>query len=121
MSSISDRTRRARVARLSPGSETVGQQGRPRRSVIDDPEQLNGPRARTCIRPGVTMTQRGVMNQDHVVVGIDVSKDEFVMNTLPSDDRWTSGTDPVAIDLLVTRLCTLQPHVIVMEATGGYE
>jgi transposase len=67
------------------------------------------------------MTQRGVMNQDHVVVGIDVSKDEFVMNTLPSDDRWTSGTDPVAIDLLVTRLCTLQPHVIVMEATGGYE
>ena len=67
------------------------------------------------------MTQRGVMQQDRVVVGIDVSKTEFVMSALPSEDRWTSGADPVAIDILVTRLCTLQPRLIVMEATGGYE
>ena len=67
------------------------------------------------------MTQRGVMNQDSIVVGIDVSKDEFVMSTLPSEDRWTSGTGPAAIEILVTRLCVLQPQLIVMEATGGYE
>lgn len=67
------------------------------------------------------MTQRGVMTQNGVVVGIDISKDEFVIGTTPSDDRWTSPTDPRAIDTLVTRLCALQPQLIVMEATGGYE
>lgn len=121
MSSISGRTRGARVARLSPGSKTVGQQGRSRRSVIDDPEQLKGPRARTRIRPGDTMTQRGVMDQHSTVVGIDVSKDALVIATLPSGDRWVSGTDPGAIDALVTRVSALQPQLVVMEATGGDE
>jgi len=67
------------------------------------------------------MTQRGVMNQDRIVIGIDVSKHEFVLRTCPGDECWTSGTDPGAIDLLIKRLCTLQPQLIVMEATGGYE
>src|SRR3989337_38527 len=121
MSSTSGRTPRARVARLSPGSKTVDQPGRPRGSVIDDPEQLKGPRARTLVRPGVSMTQRGVMNQDRIVVGIDVSKEEFVISISPSDERWTSGTDPGAVDRLVKRLGALPPALIVMEATGGYE
>jgi transposase len=67
------------------------------------------------------MTQRGVMNPDQIVIGIDVSKDQFVICTLPSDERWTTGTDPGAIELLVKRVGALQPHLIVMEATGGYE
>lgn len=67
------------------------------------------------------MTQRGVMNQDRIVVGIDVSKEEFVISISPSDERWTSGTDPGAVDRLVKRLGALPPALIVMEATGGYE
>lgn len=67
------------------------------------------------------MTPRGVMNPDGIVVGIDVSKQEFVLSTHPGAERWTSGTDPRAVDTLVKRLCALQPHLIVMEATGGYE
>lgn len=67
------------------------------------------------------MTSRGAMNQESIVVGIDVSKNEFVIATHPSDDRWTSPTDPRAIDTLVQRLCVLQPQLIVMEASGGYE
>ena len=67
------------------------------------------------------MTQRSVMNQDSIVVGIDVSKHEFVISTHPREERWTSPTNPLAVDALVTRLCALQPQLIVMEATGGYE
>lgn len=67
------------------------------------------------------MTQRGVMDQHSTVVGIDVSKDALVIATLPSGDRWVSGTDPGAIDALVTRVSALQPQLVVMEATGGYE
>jgi transposase len=66
------------------------------------------------------MTQRGVMDPT-TVIGIDVSKDEFVISTLPSQECWTSATDSVAVELLVKRLCGLQPQLIVMEATGGYE
>jgi transposase len=61
------------------------------------------------------------MNPESIVVGIDVSKAEFVIATYPSDERWASATDPLAIEALVTRLRALQPHLIVMEATGGYE
>lgn len=67
------------------------------------------------------MTQRGVMDQHTVVVGIDVSKDEVVIGVLPSHERWTSATDPVALEGVVKRLRALGPEVIVMEATGGYE
>jgi transposase len=55
------------------------------------------------------------------VVGIDVSKAELVVAVLPSGDRWTSTTEPAAVEGLVKRLAALQPHVIVCEATGGYE
>ena len=58
------------------------------------------------------MTSRGAMNQESIVVGIDVSENEFVIATHPSDDRWTSPTDPRAIDTLVQRLCVLQPQLI---------
>ena len=67
------------------------------------------------------MTSRGAMNPEPIVVGIDVSKDEFVVCTHPSEARWTSPTDPRAVDTLVTRVRALQPQLIVMEATGGYE
>ena len=67
------------------------------------------------------MTQRGRMDQHAAVVGIDVSKCESVIFALSSQERWTSPMDPEAIDVLVTRLRALEPTLIVMEATGGYE
>jgi transposase len=66
------------------------------------------------------MTQRGMMDPSAVVVGIDVSKDTLVLSTLPNRERWTSATDPGAIEEVVKRLCALRPQLIVMEATGGY-
>ena len=67
------------------------------------------------------MTLRGMRDPHAVIVGIDVSKSEFVVSTLPQEARWTSGTDPTAIEALVIQLSALQPRLIVMEATGGYE
>ena len=67
------------------------------------------------------MTVEDVMDQTRISVGIDVSKTELVMATHPTAEQWTSDGSAAAIDVLVTRLTALRPHVIVIEATGGYE
>lgn len=61
------------------------------------------------------------MTPASIVVGIDVSKDEFVVHVLPAGTRWVSPTDPSAIEALVTRVHALAPQLVVLEATGGYE
>jgi transposase len=58
---------------------------------------------------------------DGLSVGIDVSKRELVIAVHPSGERWTSATTAEALAGLVTRLRTLRPRIIVVEATGGYE
>jgi transposase len=58
---------------------------------------------------------------DPVSVGIDVSKVAWVIAVHPSGERWTSLTTRRALDAVVARLTALAPHVIVAEATGGYE
>lgn len=58
---------------------------------------------------------------DPISVGIDVSKATLVIAVHPHGERWMSETSPSAIDLLVARLRTLAPTIIVVEATGGYE
>jgi transposase len=58
---------------------------------------------------------------ERTTVGIDVSKATFVIAVHPSTERWTTETTPAAIDSLITRLQALAPHLIVLEATGGYE
>jgi transposase len=55
------------------------------------------------------------------VIGIDVSKSELALAVYPSGDAWTSPTTAAALDALVTRLTALDPALIVLEATGGYE
>jgi len=119
MSSRSDKTPRGRVARLSPGPKTADQPGRSSALSVVDPEQLKGPRARTRIRSGGATPRSHSM--ERTTVGIDVSKATFVIAVHPSTERWTTETTPVAIDALVTRLQALAPHLIVLEATGGYE
>ena len=58
---------------------------------------------------------------DGISVGIDVSKEGLVIAVVPTNERWTSETTPTAIDALTERLVRLQPAIIVVEATGGYE
>lgn len=56
-----------------------------------------------------------------LVIGIDVSKAEFVIAVHPTGETWTSDTTPAAIERLVARIQEVPPVLIVMEASGGYE
>jgi transposase len=54
-------------------------------------------------------------------VGIDVAKADFVVATRPGPTSWTATNDAAGIARTLERLRPLQPGLIVLEATGGYE
>jgi transposase len=54
-------------------------------------------------------------------VGIDVSKATLDVASLPDGARWTITNDEPGLAALAPRLVALQPALIVMEATGGFE
>lgn len=54
-------------------------------------------------------------------VGIDVAKAELVVSTQPTEERWTVTNDERGVRTLVERLRSLEPQLVVLEATGGYE
>jgi transposase len=54
-------------------------------------------------------------------VGIDVAKAQLDIALRPSGERWTVPNDANGVTTLVERMQTLQPTLIVLEATGGLE
>lgn len=54
-------------------------------------------------------------------VGIDVAKSELVVATQPGSEPWPIANDEAGVRALVARVSSLQPTLIVTEATGGYE
>jgi len=58
---------------------------------------------------------------ERLFVGIDVSKDRLDVHVRPRDESFTIATDEAGIAALLTRLAGLQPTLVVLEATGGYE
>jgi transposase len=54
-------------------------------------------------------------------VGIDVAKAWLDIAVRPSGAQWRIANTEADLPLLVERLATLAPRVIVLEATGGYE
>ena len=54
-------------------------------------------------------------------VGIDVAKAQLDIALRPSGERWTVPNDTSGVTTLVERMQTLQPTLIVLEATGGLE
>src|SRR4029450_12348976 len=61
------------------------------------------------------------MSEPQVLVGIDVSKLRLDVALRPTEDSWSVSNDEPGIALLVERLRTIQPVLIVLEATGGLE
>ncbi len=61
------------------------------------------------------------MNLTPCYIGIDVAKARLDVAVRPSGDRWHVGNDADGVAALVTRLHDLQPTLVVLEATGGYE
>lgn len=56
-----------------------------------------------------------------IFVGVDVAKAELVVACRPEKAAWTASNDAVGIAATVARLKSLEPRLIVLEATGGYE
>ncbi len=56
-----------------------------------------------------------------VFVGIDVAKSELVAAMRPSGESWVLANDETGIQELLQRLNPVQPTLVVVEATGGYE
>jgi len=54
-------------------------------------------------------------------VGIDVAKAQLDIAIRPTGERWTVPNDASGVATLVDRVQTLQPTLIVLEATGGLE
>ncbi len=56
-----------------------------------------------------------------IFVGVDVAKAELVVSCRPGGGAWTASNDAGGIAATVARLTSLEPRLIVLEATGGYE
>jgi transposase len=54
-------------------------------------------------------------------VGIDVAKARLDIAARPSGETWSAINDAAGIAALAARLHDLQPALVVLEATGGYE
>lgn len=54
-------------------------------------------------------------------VGIDVAKASLDVATWPATEGWTTGQREAELTALVARVTALAPHLIVLEASGGYE
>jgi transposase len=58
---------------------------------------------------------------DKIIVGIDVSKDRLDVEERSSGETFTTGRNAVGLEQLVARMRELSPHIIALEATGGFE
>jgi transposase len=58
---------------------------------------------------------------DAQYVGIDVSKDRLDVHVRPSGEAFAVARDGEGLAALVTRLQPLAPHLVAVEATGGFE
>ena len=61
------------------------------------------------------------MEQEETYVGFDVAKAQVDVAIRPADDRWRVSHDEAGIRQLVSRLKTLEPVMVLLEASGGLE
>ena len=61
------------------------------------------------------------MEQEATYVGIDVAKAQVEVAVRPTGDRWEISRDEAGIRKLVSRLKTLDPVLVLLEASGGLE
>ena len=61
------------------------------------------------------------MEQESIYVGIDVAKAHVDVAIRPTDDRWEVSHDETGVRQLVSRLKTLEPVMVLLEASGGLE
>jgi transposase len=58
---------------------------------------------------------------DSIFIGIDVSRDTLEVGSSAMPTSWRQANDTQGIEALTAQLLALQPALVVLEATGGYE
>jgi len=58
---------------------------------------------------------------DMITVGIDVSKDRLDVVVRPSGEVFAVDRNAAGLELLAARLREVSPHLVALEATGGFE
>ena len=66
-------------------------------------------------------SQEVFMEQESTYVGIDVAKAQVDVAVRPTDDRWEVSHDEAGVRQLVSQLKTLEPVMVLLEASGGLE
>ena len=61
------------------------------------------------------------MEQESIYVGIDVAKAQVDIAVRPTGQRWAISYDESGVRELVSRLKTLKPAMVLLEASGGLE
>ena len=61
------------------------------------------------------------MEQEAIYVGVDVAKAQVDVAVRPAEDGWLVANDDAGIGQLDSKLKTLEPALVVMEASGGLE
>ena len=61
------------------------------------------------------------MEQEAIYVGIDVAKAQVDVAVRPTDERWEVSHDDAGIRQLISKLKTLEPVMVLLEASGGLE
>ena len=58
---------------------------------------------------------------EQIFIGIDVAQDRLDAHVRPSDESFAVVRDSEGLAILVERLRALDPYLVVLEATGGFE
>ena len=58
---------------------------------------------------------------EHITVGIDVSKDRLDVAVRPGGEAFVVARNTAGLEELTGRLKALAPHLVALEATGGFE
>src|SRR5215216_1981962 len=82
--------------------------------VPSNPNSRRGRKARSPIR-------QGRVAMDMITVGIDVSKDRLDVVVRPSGEVFAVDRNAAGLELLAARLREVSPHLVALEATGGFE
>ena len=103
----------------------------PAETVVQQDRHVHFTRARTVEWSGRPSTSAGILilyGQERLMtitsqiyVGIDVSKDRLDGAVLGKKQPWQVDNAPAGIQELVEQMTDLQPELIVVEATGGYQ
>ena len=86
----------------------------------EEPERLPGLTKPVSARTG-QYSQEMLMERQKTYVGIDVAKAGMDVAVCPSDESWMISNDEAGIRQLVSHLKTLEPALVLLEASGGLE